>query len=155
MMREDPTTVSLLTLLERLHEPIQLQIDETSSLAQPGLVPVELLTWLSYFVAVPETENLPEAKRRKLVADLGRLVLRRGTAEYLSCVVEALVDGEFEINESGGVFLENSEQIMSSEVVIMIEGTILVPLASLKLVIESVLPAHCSLRLDVGSEGSL
>ena len=151
-MQDDWVMARLLTILENVAETVQAQADQIPLLADPTVTPDALLSWLGRFVDAPDTETLPAAERRDLLAQVGSLILRKGTQHHLETLVRPFVSEPLEIIDDGGIYREGEARPTSGKVTVRTAGiTHGTPSDLLKLV-RSITPAHCLVEVEVAGE---
>ncbi len=88
--------------LDELIAPVLATLDCLPAYLDPGTAPPDLLEWLAGWVAMADVAELPEARRRQLVAAAARLYVWRGTPGAIRALVKLTTGRAPEILESGG-----------------------------------------------------
>lgn len=148
-MQEDRVMRGLLGILEEVAETVQLQADQIQYISDPAVTPEHLLAWLGRFVDAPDTETLPLPDRRELLADVGALILRKGTRDYVATLVRPFTSGNVDVLDDGGVYRDGEAGRCEGRVVVRVDEVVHGTPADLLHVIRSIIPAHCVVRLDV------
>lgn len=99
---EDDLACRLVAAFDEALAPVFLALDNLAAYLDPELAPSDFLRWLGRWVAAVDDPELPEARRRALVAGAVALHARRGTAAGLAELVELVTGWAPAIEESGG-----------------------------------------------------
>jgi phage tail-like protein len=148
-MQDDRVMRGLLGIIEEVAESVQLQADQIQYISDPSVTPEHLLGWLGRFVDAPDTETLPVADRRELLADVGALILRKGTKDYVATLVRPFTSGAVEVLDDGGIYRDGEAGRCEGRVVVRVGEVTHGTPDDLLHVIRSIIPAHCVVRLDV------
>lgn len=148
-MQDDPVMRGLLGIIEEVAETVQLQADQIQFISDPSVTPEHLLTWLGRFVDAPDSETLPLADRRELLADVGALILRKGTRSHVATLVRPFTSGRVDVLDDGGIFRDGESGPCEGRVVVRVGDVVHGTAADLLHIIRSIIPAHCVVRLDI------
>jgi phage tail-like protein len=94
--------IRLLSLFDSLFGEVEARIGGLGVLLDPAAIPAELLGWLAGRLALELPDDLAEADRRRLIAEVFDLYARRGTVQGLSAA----------LRRSGGVDARIAEPIL-------------------------------------------
>ena len=100
---DDQFAVRLTAALDQVLAPVVNTIDCVHGYLDPMLAPEDFVRWLAGWFGVVLDESWSIRAQRTLVADAVELYRMRGTMTGLRRHLEAVVDGEIRIDESGGV----------------------------------------------------
>lgn len=76
---------------------LEQQIVRLDGLFSPEQTPWEFLPWLAQWVALSQYQNLPEARLRKLIANIVPLYSYRGTKKYLQQLLDYFIPENTEV----------------------------------------------------------
>lgn len=99
---EDSLAQRLCQGLDEILAPVLATLDCLPAYLDPGTTPADLLKWLAGWVGMADAAELPEARRRELVAEAAQLYVWRGTPATIMSIVELTTGRSPEIIESGG-----------------------------------------------------
>jgi phage tail-like protein len=99
---DDSLAQRLCQALDEVLAPVLATLDCLPAYIDPGTAPADLLEWLAGWVGMPVAPELPEARRRRLIAAAARLHVQRGTLSAIRTIVELTTGQAAEIRESGG-----------------------------------------------------
>ena len=99
---EDSFAQRLCQGLDEMLAPVLATLDCLPAYLDPGTTPADLLKWLAGWVGMADAAELPEARRRELVAEAAQLYVWRGTPATIMSIVELTTGQTPEIVESGG-----------------------------------------------------
>ena len=106
-IREDDFMVRFATIFERVAETIRAGADGVDHVANPGVTPLPMLAYLGRWMGVDLVDQRLDAEQqREIVATLGRVLTRRGTAAALRELLESLTGGHVSVFDSGGVIAD-------------------------------------------------
>src|SRR5215831_2087780 len=74
--------------LDELLAPVLATLDCLPAYLDPATAPPDLLEWLAGWVGMAIDPDVPDARRRQLVADAAQLYAWRGTAYAITAIVE-------------------------------------------------------------------
>jgi len=148
-MRDDRVLVGLVSILEEVAETIQAQADQLPHIADTTVTAEGLLSWLGRFVDAPDTENLPVAERRDLIAEAGRQILRKGTRRYVGMLVAPYVDGPVEVVDDGGIFREGDGSRCEGRVLVRVGNLRHGTETDLRRLVRGIVPAHCVVSIEI------
>jgi phage tail-like protein len=100
---DDQFAVRLTGALDQVLAPVMNTIDCVQSYLDPMLAPEDFLHWLAGWFGVVLDESWTVHAQRRLVTEAVELYRMRGTLTGLRRHLEAVVDGEVIITESGSV----------------------------------------------------
>lgn len=100
---EDDLACRLTEAFDEALAPVFVALDGFPGYLDPALTPDDFLTWLGGWVAAFDHPELPEPRRRELVARAVELHARRGTAGGLAALVELVSGTSVTVEDSGGV----------------------------------------------------
>jgi phage tail-like protein len=99
---EDSFAQRLCQALDEVLAPALATLDCLPAYLDPATAPADLLEWLAGWVGVTVVPQMPDNRRRHLVAAAARLYAWRGTLYAIRTVVELSIGQVPEIIESGG-----------------------------------------------------
>jgi phage tail-like protein len=102
LFHDDDFTQRFTAALDDVLAPIFLTLDAIEAYVDPWLAPDDFLTWLSEWMGIPIEEDLPDRRKRMLVARAAILYGWAGTAKGLADLVEAYTDIRPEVTDTGG-----------------------------------------------------
>lgn len=149
---EDDLACRLVAAFDDALAPVFLALDNLPAYLDPELAPVDFLRWLGRWVAAVDGAELPETRRRALVAGAVALHAKRGTAAALAELVELVTGQAPDIEESGGAAWSTSPGAdppgsPRPEVTVRVaEG---VDRRLLQIVLDGACPAHLPNRITV------
>ena len=88
--------------LDEVLAPVLATLDCLPAYLEPATAPADLVEWLAGWVGVAMAPEMPDERRRRLVADAARLYIRRGTLSAIKTIVELSTGQSPQILESGG-----------------------------------------------------
>jgi len=103
LFHDDDFTQRFTAALDEVLAPIFVTLDAIEAYVDPWLAPEDFLVWLSEWVGMPIDDDLPEERKRALVAKAVSLHTWSGTAKGIAEMVEAYTGVRPEIDDSGGV----------------------------------------------------
>jgi phage tail-like protein len=103
LFHDDDFTQRFTAALDEVLAPIFLTLDAIEAYVDPWLAPDDFLTWLSEWVGIPVEEDLPEPRKRAMVARAAQLYTWAGTARGIADLVETYTGVRPEVVDSGGV----------------------------------------------------
>ncbi|MBV8431341.1 MAG: hypothetical protein JO244_09280 [Solirubrobacterales bacterium] len=89
--------------LDEVLAPVLATLDCLPAYLDPATAPGDLVEWLADWVGVAMTLEMPDKRRRQLIASAARLYAWRGTPTAIRTVVELSTGQIPEILESGGI----------------------------------------------------
>ncbi len=97
--QDEGFTNRFLMLLESFWKPISQQIDQVSNYFDPHLAPVEMVSWLGSWFGLDLEKDLPEARKRDLLAAISAINARKGTRQGLETLLSMYTGGSVTIKE--------------------------------------------------------
>jgi phage tail-like protein len=88
--------------LDEVLAPVLATLDCLPAYLDPATAPADLVDWLAGWVGVAVAPEMPDGRRRELVAPAARLYVWRGTLPAIRTIVELSTGQTPEILESGG-----------------------------------------------------
>jgi phage tail-like protein len=88
--------------LDEVLAPVLATLDCLPAYLDPATAPTDLVEWLAGWVGVAVAPQMPDGRRRQLVAAVARLYVLRGTLSAIRTIVELSTGQTPEIHESGG-----------------------------------------------------
>jgi len=88
--------------LDEVLAPVISTLDCLPAYLDPATAPADLVEWLAGWVGVAIAPEMPDGRRRQLVATAARLYVWRGTPTAIRTIVELSSGQTPEIHESGG-----------------------------------------------------
>jgi phage tail-like protein len=95
-------TQRFVSAFDEVLAPVFATLDCFDAYLDPGLAPDDFVAWLADWVALDLDDGWTLAQRRELVRQAARLHRWRGTRRGLEEQVRLVVDGEVEVDDSGG-----------------------------------------------------
>jgi phage tail-like protein len=141
--------------LDEVLAPVLVTLDCLPAYLDPDTAPADLLEWLANWVGMAVAPDLPDARRRQLVAAAAQLYAWRGTPSAIKTIVELTTGLVPEIVESGGTSWSQEPDAPlpgDAEPVFTVRLRTPDPAAEeprLTAVIASFAPAHVPWRLDL------
>jgi phage tail-like protein len=141
--------------LDEVLAPVLITLDCLPAYLDPNTTPPDLLAWLSDWVGIAVAPELPDARRRQLVAAAARLYVWRGTPLAIRTIVELTTGHIPEIVESGGTsWSQESGASMPGDaepafIVRLRTADLPIEQSRLMAVIAAFAPAHVPWRLDL------
>lgn len=102
LFHDDDFSQRFTAALDEVIAPIFLTLDAIEAYVDPWLAPQDFLAWLSEWVGIPVEEDLPEERKRRLVAQAASLHGWAGTAKGIADVVECYTGVRPEVTDTGG-----------------------------------------------------
>ena len=99
---DDSLAQRLCQALDELLAPVLATLDCLPGYLDPATTPPDLLDWLAGWVGLAITPDVPDARRRQLVASAAQLYGWRGTPSAITAIVELTTGYTPQIAESGG-----------------------------------------------------
>jgi phage tail-like protein len=87
--------------LDEVLAPIYVTLDAIEAYVDPWLAPEDFLSWLSEWMGISVDEDLPEERKRMLVARAAELHTWAGTARGLETLVECYTGTRPTVEDSG------------------------------------------------------
>ncbi len=103
VLREDDLMVRLVSAFDDALAPVLLTLDGLQHYVDPRVTPDDFLDWLAAWVGLELQERWTLEQRREAVAGAARAQRLLGTPAGVRSAVEAAVDGDVEVSDSGGV----------------------------------------------------
>jgi phage tail-like protein len=101
LFQDDDFTQRFTSALDEVFAPIFVTLDAIEAYVDPWLAPEDFLMWLSDWVGVPVEDDLPEDRKRALVARAVTLHAWAGTAKGIADLLEVYTGVRPELEESG------------------------------------------------------
>jgi phage tail-like protein len=105
---DDPFSQRFTAGLDEVLAPVFSTLDNFDSYLDPALAPDDFVDWLATWVALDVQEHWSVPRRRRLVSTAVALHRRRGTRGGLAALIETVVDGRAQIDDSGGCVASES-----------------------------------------------
>lgn len=102
LFQDDDFTQRFTSALDEVLAPIFVTLDAIEAYVDPWLAPEDFLLWLSEWVGMPIDDDLPEERKRALVAKAVTLHTWAGTARGTADLIETYTGVRPEIDDSGG-----------------------------------------------------
>jgi len=102
LYQDDALAQRLLGALDEVLAPVLCTLDGLDAHFDPQLAPEDFLAWLATWLGIELDETWPTERRRALVAGAARTYRLLGTAAGLRAALAWFIDGEVEIEDSGG-----------------------------------------------------
>lgn len=103
LFHDDDFTQRFTAALDEVLAPVFITLDAIEAYVDPWLAPEDFLAWLSEWVGLPIEENLPEDRKRAMVAKAVTIHTWAGTARGITELVETYTGIRPEVSDSGGV----------------------------------------------------
>jgi phage tail-like protein len=103
LFHDDDFTQRFCSALDEVLSPIFLTLDAIEAYVDPWLAPDDFLQWVSEWVGMPIDPDLPDDRKRALVAKAAVLYGWSGTAKGIADLVETYSGVRPEVEDSGGV----------------------------------------------------
>jgi len=101
--QEDPVSSAfverLLSLFETVFQEVDIQISDLYQYFDPATTPPQFLTWLASWLNLPIDANLPDDRKRALIAEAPELLRTKGTAASISRFLELFTGASVEVTE--------------------------------------------------------
>ncbi len=155
LYHDDDFTQRFTSGLDDVLAPVLGVLDSLDAYFDPELAPLDFVEWLASWVGIELDENLPEARRRRLVAKAGELYTWAGTARGLAALVEAYTGVIPEIEDTGAVASGRSPGSAipgsaENRVVVRVRGTDeTIDVGRLSQLVRRFIPAHVVADLEV------
>jgi phage tail-like protein len=153
---DDDFAGQLLTALDAVLAPVFATLDCLPGYLNPRLAPADFVDWLGGWVAADVDAGWPLPRRREAVARAVEMHRLRGTRRGLAEQVRMAFGVEPEIEESGGVSWSATPRSPlpgSAEAALTVRvharDPAAVPLAQLRLLVETNRPAHVPCQVEV------
>lgn len=154
LFQDDDFTRRFTVALDEVLAPIFVTLDAVEAYFDPWLAPEDFLVWLSEWVGIPFDHDLPEERKRALVARAAELYGWAGTARGIADLIEVYCGVRPEVVDSGGV---NWSPTPDGDVPGTDEAQVTVRLAPgqamdtdrIQRLLEGVVPAHVTARVEV------
>ncbi|MEO1061302.1 MAG: phage tail protein [Actinomycetota bacterium] len=104
VLRTDDMTASFVDGLDEVLAPVLLTLDNLNAYIDPETAPIDFVAWLAAWFGVEIDPSWDETRSRRTIDRIAKLQQRRGTADALGQLVEALTGGEVEVDDGGGVW---------------------------------------------------
>jgi len=89
-----------LWIFQHLFDGVSATIDEVPNLFNPFTTPPEFLSWLASWFAIAFDQNMPDARRRRVLKEAIQLFRLRGTREAIERMVKLFLDLDVKIEEN-------------------------------------------------------
>ena len=147
LFQDDDFTRRFTEALDEVLAPIFVTLDAIEAYVDPWLAPEDFLLWLSEWVGIPIPHDLPEERRRALVARACELYGWAGTAKGIAELVEAYSGVRPEVTDSGGVAWSPTPDgempgTADARVTVRLPPGTAVDTERVQRLLEGVLPAH-------------
>ncbi|MBW3555981.1 MAG: phage tail protein [Actinobacteria bacterium] len=103
LFQDDDFTRRFTWALDEVLAPVFVTLDAIEAYVDPWLAPGDFLLWLSEWVGIPIDHDLPEERKRALVARAADLYGWAGTAKGIADLVELYSGVRPEVLDSGAV----------------------------------------------------
>lgn len=102
LFHDDDFSQRFTAALDEVLAPIYVTLDAIEAYVDPWLAPEDFLAWLSEWMGIAIDEDLPEERKRTLVARAAELHTWAGTARGLVTLVECYTGIRPTVEDSGG-----------------------------------------------------
>jgi phage tail-like protein len=111
--QRDDFTSRFLMLFESFWKPISRQIDSAYTTFDPYLTPPEFLPWLGSWFGLVLEDDLPEERKRDLLAQIAPIFAKRGTKQALITFLKMYTGGEVDVTEyiDSNLVLQNTSHL--------------------------------------------
>jgi phage tail-like protein len=111
--QRDDFTSRFLMLFESFWKPISRQIDTAYTYFDPYLTPAEFLPWLGSWFGLVLEDDLPEERKRDLLAQIAPVFAKRGTKQALITFLKMYTGGEVSVTEyiDSNLVLQNTSHL--------------------------------------------
>jgi len=103
-LAQDRFTRGFVAIFESMMDEVRTQIDSIEYYVDVDTAPIEFVRWCGSWVDVTVDAGLPVERQRHIVREAGRLFARRGTAQGLEGMLEAVTGGEVRVVDGGGTW---------------------------------------------------
>lgn len=156
LFHDDDFTQRFTGALDEVLAPIFVTLDAIEAYVDPWLAPEDFLTWISQWVGMPIDEDLPEARKRALVANAAAIHTWAGTARGIADLVEIYTGVRPEVEDSGGVSYSSTPggaipgtDAASVTVRLRVPADVSVDRDRVARLLRATLPAHLVATVDV------
>lgn len=99
---QDSLAQRLTAGLDEVLAPVFSALDNLESYFDPTVSPMDFIEWLAGWVGIALDETWPEDRQRAMIRQAAGLYAKRGTVQGLVAQLALYVEGEVEVEESGG-----------------------------------------------------
>lgn len=156
LFHDDDFTQRFTSALDEVLAPIFVTLDAIEAYVDPWLAPQDFLTWISQWVGMPIEDDLPEARKRALVANAAAIYTWAGTARGIADLVETYTGVRPEVEDSGGVSFSSTPggeipgtDAASVTVRLRVPADVTVDADRVTRLLRATLPAHLVPTVDV------
>lgn len=150
-MTEDEFFVRFVSIFQDVSSTVLEQVDTLPQLFDTAVAPDALVRAIGSWVGLDWVDpSLPEAAQRRLVRGYSEGLTWRGTKRGLSRLLQLVTGEEAEVEDSGGVYLEDEAPDTAPHVSIRLASTGHATLQDLMRIIRIELPATVTFDLEVG-----
>lgn len=149
-LAQDRFTRGFVSIFESMMDEVRTQIDSIEYYVDVDTAPIEFVRWFGSWVDVTADAGLPEDRQRHIVREAGRLFARRGTAQGLEGMLEAVTGGEVRIVDGGGTWPQGEAPPNPGRLLVRLTQTGGVPEEQLWRMIASEVPIGTTFELRLG-----
>jgi phage tail-like protein len=156
LYQDDDFVQQLLAGLDEVLSPVLCTLDNLDSYFDARLTPEDFLEFLAGWLGVELDETWPVERRRAVVAGAAGAYRLLGTVRGLRTAVSRLVDGDVEVEDSGGAaWSERGGGRLPGRsepelvVRVRVADPASVPVERLESVVSAAKPAHVAHRIEV------
>ncbi len=154
-VRDDDFMVRFATIFERVAETVREGADNVEYVGSPAVAPLPVLAYLGQWMGVDFVDGRLEPEhQREIVATLGRILTRRGTAGALRELLESLTGGHVSVIDSGAVIADGPVPTYRP-VEVHVHQTGHLRRHELEAIVRDEVPAHIPVVVHVLSDGAL
>lgn len=142
--------------LDEVLAPVFSALDNLESYFNPTVAPMDFVEWLAGWVGIALDETWPEDRQRAMIRQAADLYARRGTVKGLVALLGLYVEGDIEVEETGGAAWSPTpggpvpgQTVPSLKVRIRVADPSAVNRSRVDAVVASAKPAHVPHEIEV------
>jgi len=151
-MLDDDFLMRFLSIFQEVADSYLQHADQLEHVFDTSVAPDNMVRemgrWIGVGVGIDPT--LDDQLQRRIVREVGKMLMWRGTERGMQLLLELITDGAVQVSDSGGVYLEGEAPGHHPHVVLRVESTGWTEEADLIQFVRDELPASTTFELLVG-----